>query len=214
MGIREWILTNIPRTAVIVEAGSADGSDTEWFSDNFKDGMIYAFEPDPSLYKETHLRVATRRNVELSTYALSDKTGDATFYVSKNSGKDWGSSSILKPKDHLWFHPTITFDTQINVKTINLDEWSLAKNIDKIDLMWLDMQGAEPLVLAAAPRTLAKTQYVYTEVSVIETYENVVQLEDFKKQMDSSGFEFVCIVDMWKDMGNVLFKNRMFDIIH
>jgi FkbM family methyltransferase len=208
MSIKEWILRNISRDATIIEAGCADGTDTEWFSDNFKEGMIYAFEPDPSLYGEACLKVATRRNVELSTYALSDKTGDATFYVSKNSGKDWGSSSILKPKDHLWFHPTITFDSQINVKTINLDEWSLAKNIDKIDLMWLDMQGAEPLVLRAAPRTLTKTRYVYTEVSVIETYENVIQFEDFKNQMDSSGFDLVCIVDMWKDMGNALFKNR------
>ena len=208
MSIKDWILRNIPRSATIIEAGTADGTDTMWFSDNFAAGMIYGFEPDPSLYTEALQKVGNRRNVELSTLALSDKTGTATFYVSKNSGKDWGSSSILKPKDHLWFHPTITFDTKINVGTINLDEWSASKNIDTIDLMWLDMQGAEPLVLGAAPRTLVKTKYVYTEVSVIETYENVVQLEDFKKQMDSSGFEFVGVVDMWNDMGNVLFKNR------
>jgi hypothetical protein len=208
MSIKDWILRNIPHSATIIEAGSADGRDTMWFSDNFAAGMIYGFEPDPSLFIEALQRVGNRRNVELSTLALSDKTGSATFYVSKNSGKDWGSSSILKPKDHLWFHPTITFDNKINVDTINLDEWSASKNINTIDLMWLDMQGAEPLVLGAAPTTLAKTKYVYTEVSVIETYENVVQLEEFKKQMDSSGFEFVDVVDMWKDMGNVLFKNR------
>lgn len=208
MSIKNWILENIPSNGTIIEAGCADGTDTLWFSDNFKNGMIYAFEPDPSLYSEAHLKVNNRRNVELSTQALSDKTGNATFYISKNSGKDWGSSSILKPKDHLWFHPTITFDNEIIVDTINLDEWSSKKNISKVDLMWLDMQGAEPLVLNAAPNTLANTKYIYTEVSVIETYENVVQLEDFKKQMDSNGFEFLYVVDMWKDMGNVLFKNK------
>jgi hypothetical protein len=208
MAIKDWILTNIPRNATIIEAGCADGSDTLWFSDHFASGMIYGFEPDPSLYEEAIRKVGTRRNVEISKQALSDKTGEATFYISKNDGKDWGSSSILKPKDHLWFHPTITFDTQIKVDTINLDEWSSTKNIDRVDLMWLDMQGAEPIVLAGAPKTLAKTRYIYTEVSVIETYENVIQLEDFKKQMDASGFEFAGIVDMWKDMGNAMFKNR------
>jgi FkbM family methyltransferase len=208
MDIKKWILENIPRDATIIEAGVCNGSDTQWFSDHFWAGMIYGFEPDPTLYAQAQSRVGSRRNVELSTRALSDKTGTSTFYISKNNGEDWGSSSILKPKDHLWFHPTITFDNQIKVDTVNLDEWAATKNITKIDLMWLDMQGAEPLVLMSAPITLSKTKYIYTEVSVIETYENVMQLDDFKNKMNSSGFDFVGVVDMWKDMGNVLFKNR------
>jgi FkbM family methyltransferase len=208
MDIKEWITANIPRNATIVEAGCADGGDTVWFSDHFTAGMIYGFEPNPALYSQARSRVMGRRNVELSPLALAEKTGEATFFVSNQKGAAWGSSSLLKPKDHIWFHPEIKFDEEIRVKTINLDEWNAAKQLKQIDLMWLDMQGGEPVALGAAPETLKRTKYIYTEVSVIETYENVVQLDQFKNQMDESGFDFLGVVDMWKDMGNVLFKNR------
>ena len=136
MSIKDWILRNIPRSATIIEAGTADGTDTMWFSDNFAAGMIYGFEPDPSLYTEALQKVGNRRNVELSTLALSDKTGTATFYVSKNSGKDWGSSSILKPKDHLWFHPTITFDTKINVRSYSTqpNEFANGSSVNNVSI--------------------------------------------------------------------------------
>jgi len=212
MDIKQWIQANIPNTASILEAGTADGTDTVFFSNHCHKGRVYGFEPDPNLYAESLRRTSGRTNVEIQNIALADKTGTANFFISDRFGKDWCSSSLLKPKEHLDVHPQITFKTEITVPTINLDEWFLKKDpaIERIDLMWLDMQGAEPFVLRNAPMILKKTQYIYTEVSLIETYEGVEQYTVFKKFLQDSQFDIVREDLPWKDMGNVLFKNRAF----
>jgi FkbM family methyltransferase len=210
MDIKNWIRRNIPSNGIIIEAGTADGNDTLFFSNQCPLGFVYGFEPDPVTFATTQNTVLNRTNVQLENVALSDKTGTATFYISDRFGKDWGSSSLLKPKDHLFVHPQITFKKEITVPTINLDEWFLAKTpaIESVDLMWLDMQGAEPFVLRNAPVTLSKTKYLYTEVSLIETYENVETYSEFKQFLTNAGFDVVSEELPWVDMGNVLFKNR------
>ena len=207
-GIREWIIKNLPRNSIIIEAGTADGSDTLFFSNHFKDGKIYGFEPEPICFNESQKKVGDKPNVELSNMALSDVTSTSTLYVSDRFGEMWGSSSLLKPKEHLIVHKEISFKKEITVNTINLDEWFQAKGLNHIDLLWLDMQGAEPMVLRNAPITLSKTRYLYTEVSLIDTYENVEKYESFKVFLNENGFDVMGEELPWVDMGNILLKNR------
>jgi FkbM family methyltransferase len=207
-GIHHWVESTLPSTSIVVEAGTADGSDTLFFSDIFKNGMVYGFEPEPICFQQTMNKIQGRNNVEVVDVALSDKAGTSTFYVSDRFGEAWGSSSLLKPKEHLEVHPEISFKKEISVQTLNLDEWFKSKSLDHIDLMWLDMQGAEPFVLRNAPHALSKTKYLYTEISLIETYEGVEKYGTFKTFLQDSGFDILGEELIYRDMGNVLLKNR------
>jgi FkbM family methyltransferase len=207
MDIKSWISNTIPSNASIIEAGTSEGEDTIFFSDLVSNGTVYAFEPIINLYNEAKEKTKGRKNVNLYNLALSNKTGTCTMYVSDVRGKDWGSSSFLKPKEHLEIHPSVTFKTEQQVNSVNLDEFFSDKNITMIDLMWLDLQGAEPIVLRASPIILSKVKYLYTEVSLLETYEGVELYAKFKNFIESSGFEVVHEDLPFKDMGNVLFKN-------
>ena len=206
MDIRQWISDNLPKDSMVIEAGTCDGGDTCWFSNYFNNGRIYGFEPIPNLYAKTINAIGSATNVEIYQKALSATTGVQKIHVSNRFGCDWGSSSLLKPKDHLVVHKEITFDEIITIETINLDDWFKTKQID-IGLMWLDMQGSEPTVLMNAPMALSKTKYLYTEVSLIETYENVILYPQYKDFLQSNNFEVVFEDLPWSDMGNVLFKN-------
>jgi len=155
-------------------------------------------------------KVGNRPNVNVFNMALSDTTGSSKIFVSDINGEVSASSSLMKPKDHLWYHPTITFKTEEDVNTINFDEWlSMRPEIGIIDLLWLDLQGSEPQVLRASPNIMKQTRYLFTEVSNIETYEGVEKYEDFKTYLSGIGFE-VMSEEMWPDMGNVLLKNNNF----
>ena len=74
--------------------------------------------------------------------------------------------------------------------------------------MWLDIQGSEPVVLAASPKTLTNTRYLYSEVSLIETYDGVMMYPEFKVFLEKNDFEMVFEDLPWKDMGNVLYRNK------
>ena len=57
MEIQEWIVENLYDDSVIIEAGAASGTDTLWFSQNFPNGKIFAFEPLGVSYDKTVSRV-------------------------------------------------------------------------------------------------------------------------------------------------------------
>lgn len=210
MNIKDWIINNIPPGSIIVEAGSCEGLDTAFFSNVVKDdGKVYSFEPIPDLFNQSLNNTRGRNNVELSNKALSDKNGKSKMYVSDRFGKSWGSSSLLKPKEHLINHKDITFKIEIEIETINLDDWYMSKSIEVIDLMWLDLQGYESFVLQHSPLTLSKTKYLYTEVSLVELYEDNLLYKDYKLFLEQNNFEVVFEEIYWVDGGNVLFKNNL-----
>lgn len=207
LNIKGWIQANLPKDGVVVEAGTADGNDTVWFANHFSEGKVYGFEPYENYYTMTRAKTAQYPNVEIAPYALDAHTGKRQFYLSDMNGGDWGSSSLLKPKEHLDVHPAITFKNVAEVQTINLDEWFQTKDIDIVTLLWLDIQGSEPDVLMNSPTILKRTKYVYTEVSLIETYEHVVLWSEFRKFLETSGFEVIGEELPWVDMGNILLRN-------
>jgi FkbM family methyltransferase len=205
--IHEWILKNISDTPIIVEAGVCDGLDTEFFAKSFPNGKIYGFEPIYELFQQASDRNCNYSNVIINQLALGEKSEETTFYVSDRFGKKWGSSSMLKPKKHIDIHKEITFNSEDTLKTVNLDEWCFSNKIESAELMWLDLQGLEPIVIKSSPNIISKTKFIYSEVSLIETYENVTLYKDFKNYMESINFRVVFEDLSWEDMGNVLFQN-------
>jgi FkbM family methyltransferase len=206
--IHDWIQRFLPRDGIVVEAGTADGHDTVWFAQHFNEGKIYGFEPYTKYFEITKKHTESFPNVELSPFALDAEDGVKELFISDLSGELWGSSSLLKPKDHLELFPQITFKQTQKVQTINLDTWFASKGSPDITLLWLDMQGNEPNVLMHAPNILAKTKYLYTEVSYVETYENVILWNDFKTWLQEKGFEVIKKDGNTRDMGNMLLRNR------
>tara|TARA_B110000285_G_scaffold140269_1_gene157032 strand:+ start:1222 stop:1857 length:636 start_codon:yes stop_codon:yes gene_type:complete len=207
MEIREWIVENLNDDSVIIEAGAASGTDTLWFSQNFPNGRIFAFEPLNISYDKTVQRVATCDNVEVYNVALGPTESTEELYVSSNRV----SSSLLKPTGHIQFHPRISFENKSTVKTINLDNFLRGQGVEEVDLMWLDMQGYEHTVLSHSLETLSKTRYLYTEVSLKEMYADSVLYNEFKSWLKERGFKVLHEFLYWEDMGNVLFYNENLD---
>lgn len=200
------IKTKLGNLNVILEAGGHNGKDTLRMRGLWPDADIHVFEPEPELY--TQLKTAASPFPKIHTYqlALSNQSGNVTFH--KSSGRSDASGSLLKPKDHLLAHPDVFFDEQFEVTAIKLDEWAAQNNVKAIDFMWLDMQGHELNMLKGSPGILAKTTAVYTEVSLIETYEGVSLYPEYRKFMEQNGFEVFIEYLTWKDMGNVLFLRK------
>lgn len=210
MNIHQWILQTLPKNAVVIEAGSWNGDDTLIFARHLTEGKVFSFEPFPNFFYESSVKLYGYSNVELAPLALSDKTQPYVLYISEIEGKPWCSNSILKPKEHLTVNPHVKFEKAIQVQGINLDDWFRMKRLDHIDMMWLDIQGAEPAVLKAAPEILSKTKYIYTEVSVVELYEGTPVYPEFKAFMESKGFRVIHESFPYPDTGDVLFENTAF----
>ncbi len=207
--IHNFLLKNLKRNSVIIEAGAADGNDTVFFGKNFPNSKIYSLEPMSSLYDITFKKIQKFENIKLFKYAFSHIDGKSELNLAENENKPWGSSSLLKPKLHLEIHPGIKFNSIETVEVIKLDTFLSMNKIISVNLLWLDLQGVEPDVLMACTQ-LSKIEYIYSEVSTLENYENQILYRDFKKFMIEKGFTVYFEDIRWEDGGNVLFKNRSF----
>jgi|694.fasta_scaffold00081_93 FkbM family methyltransferase len=201
-----WVRDNLTKQSIIVEAGMYDGIDTCIFADIATEGKVYGFEPVPECFALCKQLIGDRSNVEITEAALADKTGTSNIHISDRFGKHWASASLLAPKKHLDAYTDITFKTQIEIPTINLDEWYNEKQIGIIDLLWLDTQGFEYYILKNAPRALSNTRYLYTEVAYVETYADCKLYNEYREFLEKSGF---VVINEEKEMyeGNMLLKN-------
>lgn len=193
----------LPNNPVIVEAGAHIGRDTVEMAKTWRKGKLFAFEPVDSLYGKLVANTRNCPNVICQKFALGNQTREGVINIS--GGTSNGSSSLLKPKEHLTFHPSVTFQKTQAVDIITLDDWAEAMKIQSIDFIWLDLQGMEMSVLQAAPRILKTVKMLYTEVSLIPLYENAPLYPEFKNWLASQGFFVNLELLAWKDAGNVLF---------
>src|SRR5262249_43556363 len=154
------------------------------------------------------LRKRTKGVANVRTYnaALSARSGQATMHVS--GGKSDGSSSLLRPTGHLKIHPRVTFASCVQVPCVSLDDWARQNGIDKVDLIWFDLQGLEFDVLSASSQVLPTVRAIYTEVSLTEMYQGSCLYPEYRSWMESHGFNVVDEDLRWVDMGNVLFARK------
>lgn len=195
----------LPKQAVILEAGVYDGADTEEFARTFPQGRIYGFECLPGLFAKAEKRLEQYPNVKLYPQALNDQSGVFNFHVSTEEDYLAGSGSLLPPKLHLEIHPNIKFENIIQVEAITIDAWAAENNIEVVDFLWLDMQGAEIKALQGASDMLTNIRGIFTEVSLLETYQGVPLYDEVRAFLGSKGFRIHKEFLPFKDMGNVLF---------
>lgn len=160
---------------LILEIGCNDGTDTAEFLAEFPSIRIHCFECDPRPIHAFRSRTSDQR-CQLHEIALSDRAGVATLRMSGGTfdgvTQDWDqSSSLLEPTGHRSMYPSVTFERTCEVETARLDDWA-ARTIPNglIDFIWMDVQGAEHLVIAGGSSTFARTRFCYFEHSESELY--------------------------------------------
>jgi FkbM family methyltransferase len=117
---------------------------------------VYAFEAQPSTYELLGKNVIINWMTKFITYehlALYSHTTDLEFFV-RNHYPGNSSLGFTQP-DQLgkWFDTT----TAVKVHAVSLDDY-FADKPGKIDLLKVDVEGAEPAVFEGARRTLAKNR--------------------------------------------------------
>ena len=183
---KKLLLNYLAANSNVLEAGAHIGTDTVELSQLFHEGRVYALEPIKHLFAQLQQNVAHCPNVSIYNLALDDETSIKEMFVS-TGGSD-ASSSLLKPKEHLTLCPTVFFKEKETVNTITINDWADYFQIERIDFMWLDLQGNEYKVLRKADKLLISVKVIYSEVSQVELYEGLCLYEDYKNYLTNLGF--------------------------
>lgn len=184
---------------IIFDVGACEGEDSVKFSRRFPNSKVYAFEPLPKNFEKikNNLDKYVATNINVSQVALSNKKGKSIFFVSSGrpqgtSENDWDygnkSSSLLRPAKVKKVHEWLSFDEEVSVKTSRLDQFMKDNKLTKIDFLYMDVQGAELMVLEGAGEFLKDIRAVWMEVESVELYKNQPLKEDVEIFMQKNGF--------------------------
>jgi FkbM family methyltransferase len=146
------ILPHVAHDAVCIDVGANIGLYSLGLSTLAPEGRIFAFEPSPAAFSHLQANLAANRvvNVEAFPLAVTDSTGtvvfhDFSFYSAGSFAAD--ERSLLTAE---FFGSEV-----LEAATTTLDDFVFGRDLERIDLVKIDVEGAELAVLAGAEKTLA-----------------------------------------------------------
>jgi FkbM family methyltransferase len=184
-------------TLTIFDAGAHYGESAHQYATLLPGASIYCFEPFPESFAKLQRAIATFPKVQTFNIALSDRAGESEF----NSNNYTATNSLLTTSPNAEFAwPGGLHDTkkQIRVQTTTLDRFCQDHSIEGIDILKLDVQGAEAMVLKGGDGLLrrGKVGMVYTEILTVPMYDGQMELHEFFRMMHNYGFELFNVYNL------------------
>jgi FkbM family methyltransferase len=158
--------------SVVFDLGANRGNTVQRYRDLFPSTLIHAFEPIPQLAAGLRGRFASDPRVFIHECAISASESSVLFNV--NAGID--TSSLLGAADDAMpasYRHIINTASRISVDTRTLDGFCSRKDIDVIDILKMDIQGAELYALQGATALLEqrRIRLIYAELFLQPFYE-------------------------------------------
>ncbi len=168
---------------LIIDCGSNIGISILFFKYLYPDSEIHGFEPDPSTFKllENNILSNNIKNVTINNLALSENNGIIDFYIDKSHPGSLIMSTLFdrQPKD------------KIQVNCIKLSDYLKNLNYKNIDLLKIDVEGAEHEVF----KDLIENNIISNVKNIILEYHHNIkgsnpQLGKLLNILENQGFNY------------------------
>jgi FkbM family methyltransferase len=171
----------------VLDIGANTGQFAHIARQLFPTSQIYSFEPLEDCFREMQLAFGGDPRWRGYQCALGTEEGEILFHRSTSSP----SSSVLAMADlHKDAFPQSAGGRAETVQIRRLDDVLADVKLAPDILLKLDVQGFEDRVLDGAPRVLAKSQMVITEVSFGSLYHGQASFDDIYGRLRHAGFTF------------------------
>ncbi|MBI5169456.1 MAG: FkbM family methyltransferase [Candidatus Eisenbacteria bacterium] len=148
----------LPGDGVFLDVGANQGELTLVAAHRAPRGRVYAFEPVPEWFARLEENVALNAFTHVRAFrlALSDTEGEVEMFASAAGHGDADYNEGLSS-----LHRSETRSVSVgSFPTLPLDAFAAREGLDRIDLIKIDVEGAEERVLAGGRETLARLRPV------------------------------------------------------
>ena len=149
-----------PNPEIIFDVGANRGQSIAIYRKMYPAAVLHCFEPQPQLADQ--LCGLDDPHVYVNQQALSDRQGSTAFFLKQSDG----AASTLKSVEIGASSDRSVRDTEkIEVQTETLDAYCGKHNIEKIDILKMDVQGGEYALLQGAQQMLKEKRIglIYAE---------------------------------------------------
>ncbi len=183
--VQQKLMLNAPN--VIFDIGANRGDTAIKYSNLFPTAKIYAFEPFEETFKKLKENVKDYPNIHIFNFAIADTIGETVFYSNKNEDTN---SILSSSKIGLSSDEQVKTIGQTIINTDTIDSFCLSHKIEKIDILKMDIQGAELMALTGAKKILAekKIDLIYTETYFRRQYNNQPLFHEISTLLADNGY--------------------------
>ena len=168
---------------------------------NYPNCEITIFECSKRYAEALTKKFLKELRVTIIEKAVSDKSGSVDFFETNLPG----SGSVLNVGELAEKIYGMKQAEKFSVEAITLDE--ALKDID-IDILQIDVQGAELKVLEGASGALTRTKAIFTEISVLsDLYDGGVVFSELDDKLKNNGFTLALMGTDSHLTGNALYLN-------
>jgi len=213
---QQQLLLETVAKPTIFDVGAHSGDISRIYRRLIPSALIYAFEPFPESCQTLKTSFHGDGKMHAFQIAISDRTGKMKL----NANLSAATNSLLATDAagaEFWGQGLLETTGQIEVETISLDHFCSREGIEIVDLLKLDIQGAEFLALQGGETLLEdqRIKLVYTEVIMMPTYEGQHKFHEICQLMDRKGYDLFNMFNFVSRGGmllqaDVLFIGRTF----
>ena len=180
----------------IFDVGARDCEESRQFAIAFPRADIYAFECNPATLPACRAVAAAEPRVRLVEKAVSNRAGRISFFPIDQqrtrtgvANGNPGASSLLEATGN---YPEERYvQNKIEVDAIRLDDFMLEHGVGSIDILWMDVQGAESMVLEGLGERIGDLRCLHMEVEFFEIYRGQLLFADIDAYLRSRGFRLL-----------------------
>ncbi len=200
---------------IVIDVGAHHGETIELFKSTFGGLKMYCFEPFPDSFNNLKITASKYSDVEVYCCGLSNVIGEDEF----NSNIGSPTNSLLELDEQAistWDNSSLASKNKIKCKFVTLDSFIEDQGLVSIDLLKIDVQGAEYRVLEGAEKSFKKglINLIFMEIIIGPTYKNQKDLADYLAILDGYGFALMGFYNLTYDKSgsviqlDALFKRR------
>jgi FkbM family methyltransferase len=201
------------KNLVVFELGARDASETLGFNELLENPEIYSFECNPATIPLCREKIQPYKNIHLIEKAVSEVNGKIKFYQidQEKTVTTWkdgnpGASSLFPSSGKYPIEKYV--QNEIQVEVISLKNFIESYKINHIDLLWMDIQGAELNALKGLGEYIEKVKIIHLELEFFEIYKNQPLFWEVKSFLNKNGFYLIGFTSFEKYACDGIFINK------
>jgi FkbM family methyltransferase len=195
----------------ILDVGSRDGLQSIELKGHFTNAKVLAIEGNADMMPTLRKNVLAHSDIKPIEAVINDYVGESIFYridkekpITPHLDGNPGASSLFIADESYQLEKY--HQIPVPVKCYTLDYICDEEGVDSVDLIWMDLQGAEIKALSGFLNRLPHLKYIWVEVTHSTIYKKQPLFQEFNHFMHTNGFERITKINPNTYFEEVLYR--------
>ncbi len=202
---QKYLLSDLDQDELVIfDVGANKGQTAMRYRSLFPKSRIYCFEPFPDSFKVLKELTSGDDRITCVNAAVSNLKETRTLYVNEESGTN---SLLPRPKSDRRYYPKNALPkSTVEINTITLNDYVRQNNIERVDILKMDIQGWELFALKGAKDLLSSnfSPVIYTEIMFAPHYENGVLMHQIWSYLLEFGYSLFGVYNLFRGLNGQL----------